>query len=31
MEFEIAFQNTCLGKMAFPTETTKTTETTKLF
>ena len=31
MEFGIAFQNTCFETMAFPTETTKTTETTKLF
>ena len=31
MEFGIAFQNMCFETMAFPTETTKTTETTKLF
>ena len=31
MEFGIAFQNTCFETMTFPTETTKTTETTKLF
>ena len=31
MEFEITFQNTCLETMAFPTETTKSMETTKLF
>ena len=31
MEFGIVFQNTCFETMAFPTETTKTTETTKLF
>ena len=31
MEFGIAFQNMCFETMAFPTETTQTTETTKLF